>query len=297
MALLRDGLPAAGMPAAANLTAGEATALVRYLRTLKPRKRPGRRADPGAARGRILGRGSGHEPRPVRPAAARRRSPAPPAAHARRSLPRRHLAVRLADLQRHDARLPAQPALADRHGQRRARGAEVDLQPAQRPAPAGHAGGGRRRDVRDERQRVLRARRGHRAADLAVPARAHARHDRQRRRRHQPRRGRGRRPGVHGHRSRASDRARSGDRRSGVGHRDGRLPAELRRHGRAAHGGQSGGVGRVGRRRGRARLHRRLRPGHRQGSLAVLDRAAPRRARLRHVEGRTRSITPAAPRG
>ncbi len=73
-------------------------------------ERPGPGADPGAARGRVLGRGAGHEPRPVRPAGARRRPPDPPPAHARRSLPHRHLAVRLADLQRHDARQPAQPA-------------------------------------------------------------------------------------------------------------------------------------------------------------------------------------------
>ena len=35
--LLREGLPAAGMPAAANLTESETSALVRHLRTLKPR--------------------------------------------------------------------------------------------------------------------------------------------------------------------------------------------------------------------------------------------------------------------
>ena len=41
----------------------------------------------------------------------------------------------------------------------------------------------------------------------------------------------------------------------------------------------------VRRRRGRARVRRRVRSGHRQGGVAVLDRAAPRRARLGDVEG------------
>src|SRR5438093_1000387 len=36
-AVLRDGLPAAGMPAFAALTGSEATELVRFLRTLRPR--------------------------------------------------------------------------------------------------------------------------------------------------------------------------------------------------------------------------------------------------------------------
>ena len=39
--LLREGLPAAGMPATANLAESEASALVRYLRTLKPRSGQG----------------------------------------------------------------------------------------------------------------------------------------------------------------------------------------------------------------------------------------------------------------
>ena len=46
----------------------------------------------------------------------------------------------------------------------------------------------RRRDVRDERQRVLRARRRQRPRDLALPAAAHQGPDRQRRRRRQSRR-------------------------------------------------------------------------------------------------------------
>ena len=39
LALFRDGLPTAGMPAIPNLEAGEATELIRYVRTLRPRNR------------------------------------------------------------------------------------------------------------------------------------------------------------------------------------------------------------------------------------------------------------------
>src|SRR5712691_10775845 len=37
MAVIRDGIPAAGMPSFAMLTPSEASDLVRYLRTLQPR--------------------------------------------------------------------------------------------------------------------------------------------------------------------------------------------------------------------------------------------------------------------
>ena len=45
ISLFRDGLPSAGMPAIPNLEAGEATELIRYVRTLRPRNRstPARR--------------------------------------------------------------------------------------------------------------------------------------------------------------------------------------------------------------------------------------------------------------
>ena len=79
------------------------------------------------------------------------------------------------------------------------------------------------------------------AADLALPAPADQRADRQRRRRRQPRRRRRRRPRVHGHRSRASHRAQSLDRRAAVGNRNGGLAPELQRDRRAAAGGQPGG--------------------------------------------------------
>ena len=68
-----------------------------------------------------------------------------------------------------------------------------------------------------------------------------------------------------------------------VGNGDGRLAAELRRHLGAAGRRQPGGVRHLRRRRGRARLPRRLRPGDRQGGLALLDGARPRRARLRDL--------------
>ena len=40
-AVVRDGLPAAGMPAFAGLTGSEATELIRFLRTLRPRNGAG----------------------------------------------------------------------------------------------------------------------------------------------------------------------------------------------------------------------------------------------------------------
>ena len=40
-AVVRDGLPAAGMPAFAGLTGSEAAELIRFLRTLRPRNGAG----------------------------------------------------------------------------------------------------------------------------------------------------------------------------------------------------------------------------------------------------------------
>ena len=57
----------------------------------------------------------------------------------------------------------------------------LDLHASRTPAPAGHAGRGRRRHVRHQRQRVLCARRRQRPADLALPAAAHEGTGRQRR--------------------------------------------------------------------------------------------------------------------
>ena len=164
-------------------------------------------------------------------------------------------------------------------------GAEVDLQPAQHIAAAGDAGRRRRRDVCDERERVLRARRRQRPGDLALPASADEGAGRQRRRRRQPRRQRRRRSRVHGDRSRAPHRAQPPYRRAAVGDRDGGLAPELQRHRRAAARRQPRRHRHVGRRRRRARIRRRVRSVDRQGSVAVLDRAAAGRAGVRDLAG------------
>ena len=142
-----------------------------------------------------------------------------------------------------------------------------------------------RRHVCDERERVLRARRGHGPRNLALSPSANQGSRRQRRGRHQPRRGRRGRPRLHGHRSRARHRAQSIHRRAAVGNRDGRLAPELQRDRRAARRRQSRRDRDVRRRRRRARFRRRLRSGHRQGSLALLDRAASRRTEVRDLAG------------
>ena len=65
-----------------------------------------------------------------------------------------------------------------------------------------------------------------------------------------------------------------------MGHGNGELAPELQRDFSAARGGQSGGVGNRGRRRRRSRIPGGIRPGHRQRSVAILDRAQARRAGL-----------------
>ena len=94
--------------------------------------------------------------------------------------------------------------------------------------------------------------------------------------RHQPGRGRGRRSGLHGNRRRPHDRPQPLHGRAAVGYPDGRLAFELLRHFGPAHRREPGG-----RRRGRrgarfARLCGRFRPGHREGSLAILDHSQAR---------------------
>ena len=164
-------------------------------------------------------------------------------------------------------------------------GAEVDLQPAQHVAAAGDAGRGRRRDVCDERQRVLRARRRQRSRDLALPASADQGPGRQRRRRREPRRRRRRRSRVHGHRSRAPHRAQPPHGRAPLGNRDGGLAPELQRDRRAAAGRQPRRHRHVRRRRRRARLRGRVRSVDRQRGVALLDGSAAGRAGIGDVAG------------
>ena len=252
--VVRHGRPAAGMPAFPDLTEPETAELIRFLRTLRPREGSGpSRAKVALAGGRPSKGWSSIRARPICSCSATIRR-----IHLlrkeRRAVPRRDVAGRLAELQRPDQRQPVQPLDADRQGQRRAAGAEVDLQPAQHVEPAGDAGCRRRRDVCHQRERVLRARRRQRPPDLALPASANQGPHRQRRRRRQPRRRRRGRPRLHGHRPRASHRPQSLHRRAAVGNRDGGLAPELQRHRRAAVGRQPGRHRHGGRRRRRARI-------------------------------------------
>ena len=139
-------------------------------------------------------------------------------------LSRGHVAERLADLQRRPARQPLHHDDSDQQGQRRAAGAEMGLHDSRRRQLAGHAGRRRRHHVRRQSQRVLRARCGHRPADLALSAAAFEGANCGAR---QPRRQHRRRPAVHGHRRRASAGAEPVHRRAAVGHHDGRLAQEL----------------------------------------------------------------------
>ena len=206
----------------------------------------------------------------------------------RRSLPRRHLAGRLADLQRR-----RRGAAATARSRRSTRPTSRALAPKwmfnlpNTPRLQGTPVVVERRDVRHERQRVLRARRGQRAARSgATSARA--------------RKGMignagggiNRGAAVAGDRVfMATDHAHliALDRATGALVWDTEM-ADWRQNygatGAPLDGRQPGDLGRVRRRRGRARVRRRLRSGHRQGSVAVLDRAAARRAGLGDVEGR-----------
>ena len=113
--------------------------------------------------------------------------------------------------------------------QRRAAGAGVDVHGLGRRAASGHAGRRRRGHVRHQRQRVLCARCGIGPPHLAFPATAHQGVGRRRRRRDQSRCG-----GSGDRVFMVTDDARllALNRFTGalaVGHRDGRLAAELRR--------------------------------------------------------------------
>ena len=215
----------------------------------------------------------------------------------RHPLSRRYIRRRLAELRRFDDRQPLQPPHADRQIECRPAGAQMDLHHPDVVAPAGDAGGRRRRHVRHQRQRVLCARCRQRPRDLALSTAAHERPRRQCGRRHQSRRRRRGRACVHGDRPRAPARAQSIHRRTAVGHRDGRLAAELQRH-----------VGAVDRRRfrrcghgrgraGRARVSRRVRsepPEKRRGGSG---RCRSRASRDRRHGRAQASNSPAARRG
>ena len=274
-ALFRQGLPVAGMPAFPTCPRPRAAisfAISARCGGVKARARP-HEADAGR---RKRDRGPGPQSERARPSTAGRRPEDPPAAQERGSLSRRHVTSRLAQLQRTDDRQPLQHAGPDHDGQRIAHGPQMDLQPAQHLAPAGDAGGRERRHVCDGRERVLRPRRGLGPRNLALPPSTNQGSRRERRGRHQPRRGGRGRPPLHGHRSRARHRAQSIHGRAALGNRDGRLAPELQRDRRAARRRQSRRDRDVWRRRRRARFRRRLRSGHGQGSLALLDRAASR---------------------
>ncbi len=295
-ALVRDGLPAKGMPGQAVPDA-DLRALVAFTRTLRPGRAdaPARlsvtMADGSAVHGVALNRtatdaqlladgGDLHLLRRAGDAWRRVTSQADwPTYHGDRGG------------NRYSTGRPDQ----SRHG--RAPRAGVGVPAARRLEPAGDAGRGRRRDVRHQRQRVLRAGRRVGAAHLALSAAADEGPRRRRRLGDQPRRGGGRRPRLHGHRPRPPHRAQPLHRRSRVGDADGRLAAELRRHVRAARRRQPGRVGDLGRRRRRPRLPRRVRSRERQGSVAVLDRAARAASPAPRPGAAPRSRTAAPRRG
>ena len=188
----------------------------------------------------------------------------------------------MADLQRRSGRQPLHHADADRQEHR---------------LPAGPAGCSRsltparcraRRSsstascTSPRPTRCMRARCRQRPAALAGQAAAHQGHLRRRR---QPRCGGRRRPRLHGHRQRAHHRAQPLHRRPAVGRGARRLAQELRGVVGAAPGRRPDHLGRFRRRAWRQRFRRRARPGDRQGSVALLDRAEAGRAWLGNLAG------------
>ena len=151
----------------------------------------------------------------------------------------------------------------------------------------GDAAGRRRRHLPDRTvQQRLGARRAHRAAVLALPARAAERPHLRRDFAGQPRLRDAGRPPVHGDARRAPGGARRQDRRRALGHGDGRLQDRLRGDRRAARRQGQGDRRHLGRRFPDARLPRRLRSGHGRTPVALLHGARPGRARQRDVAGR-----------
>ena len=215
--LVRDGLPARGMPALA-LAGPELRQLLAFLRTLRapdaealPRA-PGRDGRWRHARRRRPESVAG------RPAVAHRRRPPPPVAAGRARRYRRVTS---------DVDWPGYHGAPT--GNRFSRLDRINRGNVARLAPAwmfALSGAERlqvtpvvveRRDVCHQRQRVLRARRRIGPPHLALPAAAHEGIGRRRRGRDQPRRGCRRRPRLHRHRRRAAAGAEPVHRRARCG--------------------------------------------------------------------------------
>ena len=162
-AVIKEGLPGAGMPSFPSLSASETTNLIAFLRTLRPRAGGPQRTNVGLADGRtlagvVLNQSSGEmqllgDDRKVH--------------LLRESGDKYHQVTSQTDWPTYNGHpngnrysTLAQITTANVS---RAR-PEVDLHAAQRRAAAGDAGRRGRRDVRHARQRLLRARRRQRAA-------------------------------------------------------------------------------------------------------------------------------------
>ena len=282
--LIREGLPARGMPAV-SVSDAELPPLIAFVRTLRPRGgfQPYRKSfamtNGRSLDGLVVNEGS--EDAQVRSDDNR--------IHLLRKTDSGKFRevtseIELGFVQRRPRRQSLHDAAADRQIEREARRAEMDLQDPERGPAAGHSGRGRRRDVRHTGERVLRARRRQWPSDLAVPASAVHRPGRRRGQRDQSRRGARRRQGFHGDRQRPPDRAESCDGCVDLGYRDGGLARESRRHVSAARRGQPRDF-RHGRwRQRREGFCRGLRSGDRQRGLAFLDLAQAGRTGVGHVE-------------
>ena len=170
-ALFKQGLPAAGMPAFPNLTATESADLIRYVRTLRRREGSGpvrtklTLADGSAIEGLVLNQSALDlqllgDDRKI---------------HLLRKSGERYRAVTSqADWPSYNGQTTGNrySTLAQiTTGNVSRMVPEVDLHPAEHVAPAGDAGRRRRRHVCDGRERVLRARRGQRAARSGTTSR------------------------------------------------------------------------------------------------------------------------------
>ena len=277
--LVRDGLPAKGMPGHALVDA-DMQALVAYARTLRPgaRRAPARLSvtmtDGGAVHGVVLNR-----------------TATDAQLLADGDL---HLLRRAGDAWR---RVTSQADWPTYHGDRGGNrystvdqinrgtvarlGAAVGVPAAWRLEPAGDAGRGRRGDGVTNANEcfALDAGSGRRIWHYQRPRTKGLPHD--------AASGINRGAAVdgdrlHGHRPRASHRAEPLHRRS-RGRRRWPTGGRTTGHVGAARRRQPGRVGDLGRRRRRPRVPRRVRSRDRQGSVAVLDGAAARRARLRDL--------------
>ena len=174
--VIHDGIPAKGMPP--NVLEGpESVSLIAFLRTLArsaseaPIVRLSVSTTAGAVlAGQVMGRGLRG------PAAADGRQARAPAAPLRRPLPRGLVRDAVAHLQRRPGGNRYTTLTQIDKKTVRPAGAALDVHRPGRRQPAGHADGRRRHDVRDRAERVLRARRRQRTADLALQAAAHEGH-------------------------------------------------------------------------------------------------------------------------